>query len=332
MASRLVALTTSLMVAACGSLGVEPSPGRIGVPSTTQPTSSPTDSPVPTVEATATASSAADEAATLVIRAISCGHVCGPPSPGTTVVSDGRVIWRSSGPGGGVLIERTLTPAGLQLVREAVDATGLLGADGSYQASLRPGKDPPGHGLTSYDLRATQDDTVVRVDTGDPTEYEADNEMLGDIWDIPPEMYPLADLARNVLDVEAWLPSSAWADAARPYVADEYLLIVTPVPGDVPPNPDVDEIDWPFSTPIDAIGTAYTRPGTNATESRCLPVTREIAEALATAERDVGNERVLGDASSDFSYAWARGPGSMSVELRQLLPDQASTCLAGGAW
>ncbi|MET1232893.1 MAG: hypothetical protein ABWY52_08605 [Candidatus Limnocylindrales bacterium] len=268
----------------------------------------------------------------LVIRAISCNDVCGP-QPGTTVLSDGRVIWRSEGPTGGIMVERQLTPAGLELIRQAIDATGLLEASGSYSPTVRPGKDPPGHGITSHAFKVARDDGLVVVNSDDPGAFEADNQVLGDVWDIPQETYALADLATKLSDVEAWLPADAWADPQRPHQADAYLLIVTAErAGDLPPFADIDVVRWPFPATIDRIGLPYAQQGAVVENSRCLPITRELATIMAAAERVVGYERTIDEPYVDFSYAWARGPGSINVGLRMLLPDQPVTCLEGGAW
>jgi hypothetical protein len=295
-------------------------------------------SSLPTPELTAAPTAAAlpspgsGEPVGLVVRVISCNDVCGP-QPGTTVLSDGRVIWRSDGPAGASMVERQLTPAGLELVRQAIDATGLLEANGSYSPTVRPGKDPPGHGITSHAFKVARGDGIVVVNSDDPGAFEADNQVLGDVWDIPRETYALADLATKLSNVEAWLPADAWADLQRPHQAERYLLIVTTErSGDLPPFPDVDAVRWPVPSSIDKVGLPYTQQGLVVENSRCLPITRELAAALAAAERAVGYERSIAEPFVDFSYAWERGPGSIGVGLRLLLPDQPLTCLDGGAW
>ncbi len=327
------AIGICLLLAACTS-NVATSPASSSdAPTTTVDMSQlPTRDPTQAPTATVAPSAASGESAGLVIRVVSCNDVCGP-QPGTTILSDGRVIWKSQGPAGGAMLERQLTPAGLQLVREAIDATGLLESSGSYSPTVRPGKDPPGHGITSHVFKTARDEGLVVVNADDPGAFDADNEVLGGVWDIPAEMYPLGDLATKLSDVEAWLPADAWADQARPHVADAYLLIVTPErSGDLPPYPDIDAVRWPFPSLIDKIGLPYTQQGTVVENSRCLSITRELAAALAAAERAVGYERSIAEPYVDLSYAWARGPGSINVGLRMLLPDQPVTCLDGGAW
>jgi hypothetical protein len=94
---------------------------------------------------------------------------------------------------------------------------------------------------------------------------------------------------------------------------------------------DVD-VAWPFPASIGAVGLPFTEQDARDPNRRCLPITPEIATALAAAERAVGVERSLAEPFSDVSYAWTRGPGSINVALRQLLPDQPVTCENGGAW
>jgi hypothetical protein len=324
-----------LLLAACARTGATPSAAPSGTQTPTGQTPSqlpvgqlPTGEPPPTDLATP----GADGPSALVIRVVSCNDVCGP-NPGTTILSDGRVIWVSEGPAGGILVERTLSSSGLQRVRDAMDATGLLEADGSYGPTLRPGADPPGHGTISHVFRVPRGDGFVRVYTDDPVTFDGDNELLGDLWNIPQETRVLSDLATKVGDIEAWLPADAWVDAQRPHEAEAYLLIVTAErSGDLPPYPDVDQVRWPFPGPIDAVGLAYMEQGAIVANSRCLPISRAVAAALAAAERVVGHERPMTGPYSDVSYAWARGPGSVNVALRQLLPDQPLTCRDGGAW
>jgi hypothetical protein len=324
-----------LLLAACAGTGATPSAAPTGTSTPTGPTSSqipvgqlPTGEPPPTDRAM----SETDGPSALVIRVVSCNDVCGP-NPGTTILSDGRVIWMSEGPAGGILVERTLSSSGLQRVRDAMDATGLLEVDGSYGPTLRPGADPPGHGAISHVFKVPRGDGFVRVRADDPGTFDGDNELLGAVWNIPQEARVLSALATNVGDMEAWLPADAWADTRRVHEASAYLLIVTSErPGDPPPFPDVDAVRWPFPGPIDAVGLPYTEQGVLVANSRCLPIDRAGAVALAAAERAVGHERAVTAPYNDLSYAWERGPGSVNVALRQLLPDQLVTCRDGGDW
>ena len=315
-------LAAGLILAACVSAGSTPTAG---------PTSSSTPNPEPT--ATALPTPGAGEVARLVIRVTSCDDVC-VANPGTTILADGRVIWMSERPTGMVLSERTLTPSGLQIVRDAIDATGLFEADGSYGPTIKPGKDPPGHGVKGYGFRAARGDDFVTVGATDPQIFENDNRVWHDVWDIPAQSYVLADLATKLLDPVAWLPADAWADPSRPYLAEAYLLIVTAerFAGDRPPYPDVDVVRWPFPSSIDRIGAPYTAQGRIVENSRCLPITRAVATELAAAERAVGYERSIADPYTELPYSWERGPGSVNVTVRPLLPDQPLTCLGGGAW
>lgn len=324
-------LLIALVAAACTTAGSSPTPARTSTPTTTAPLTAVPPTPEPT--RTPLATPGPGEVAGLVVRFTWCDDVC-VANPGTTILADGRVIWMSEGPAGMVLSERTLTPSGLQIVRDAIDATGLFEADGSYWPTVKPGKVPPAHGAIGYGFRATHGDALVIVGATDPAIFEGDNRIWGDVWDIPAELYVLADLARKLSDPVAWLPDDAWANVRRPHVAEAYLLIVTGerFAGDRPPYPDVDAVRWPFPFSIDAIGAPYTAQGRIVGNSRCLPITRELAAELAAAERAVGYERSIADPYTELSYAWARGPGSVNVTVRLLLPDQPATCVDGGTW
>jgi len=326
-------LAGCLVLAGCASTGPAPTGDRAD-PGTPAPTP-PSPNTLPTIEpsgAAPTATLGASEPVNLVIRSITCNDTCGP-QPGTTILSDGRAIWQVERPDGWVLSERTLTPSGLQMIRDAMDDTGLLEADGSYSPTVRLGMDPPGHGTISHDLRAASDDRIVKVSAVDPVTFEGDNKVFGDVWDIPAETYVLSDLANKLSDPEAWLPADAWVDARRPYEADGYLIVVTAErSGELPPYVDADAVHWPLPSSIDTIGQPFTEQGRLVANSRCLPISRELAVALAAAEREVGHERSLVAPYTDFFYAWKRGPGSLDVALRALMPDQPVTCTDGGAW
>lgn len=334
-AGRSMTIVACLLLAACAPTGATHSAEPTATSTSTglAPSQLPAGQ-LPAGEPTATPLTApgTNGASALVIRVVSCSDVCGP-NPGTTILSDGRAIWVSEGPAGGILVERTLSSSGLKRVRDAMDATGLLEADGSYGPTLKPGADPPGHGTISHVFRVPRGDGFLRVFTDDPVTFDGDNELLGDVWDIPQETRLLSDLASKVGDIGAWLPADSWVDAQRPYEAEAYLLLVTVERSeDLPPYPDVDAVRWPYPGPIDAVGLPYAEQGAIVANSRCLPISRAGAAALAAAERAVGHERPLTAPHSDISYTWTRGPGSINVALRQLLPDQPLTCRDGGAW
>jgi hypothetical protein len=330
LAMRL-SLAACLVLAGCASTGPSSTPGSTDVAT---PAAVPAGTQLPSIEPTTTASAVlgTDAPATLVIRSMTCNDVCGP-NAGTTIVSDGRVIWRPEGSPDGALAERTLTGSGLQAVREAIDATRLLDADGAFGVRQRPGTEPPGHGTTSHVLRTTRGDHRVTVSTDDPGTFEADNNRFGTMWDIPPQAYVLSDLANKLSDPEAWLPAQAWADARRPYEAEAYLLVVTAERSqELPPFVDVDRVHWPLPSSVDTVGQPFAEEGTVVEHSRCLPITHALAMALTAAELDAGYARSLAVPYTDLPYAWARGRGSISVALRQLMPDQPVSCIGGGAW
>jgi len=323
-------LLVALVALACSTAGPGSSPTS---PPTMAPGSTPTgasSTPLPTPQP--------GELAGLVVRLTWCDDVC-VESPGTSVYADGRVVWAAmgvtTGPNqGSGLVERTLTPAGLQMVRDALDATGLFGADGVYGATVHPGKEPPAHGAKGYRFRAPLGVEDVVVMSTDPDIFEFDNRAFPGTWDIAPEAYTLAALAGKLEDPEAWLSGDAWADDVhRNHAADRFLLVVTADrwQGDLGDGPDVDDVRWPFPSSIDTVGNAYAIEG-QAAAGRCMPITRGLAASIANAERAIGVERDLNAPFSSNSYAWHRGPGDVSVTIRVLLPDQPMSCAGGGQW
>ncbi len=179
----ILIIVTCLALAGCAPTGSAPTGDQADLGTPTAPAAEHADDDR-AVRGDAEATLGTTEPVRLVIRSITCNDVCGP-QPGTTVLSDGRVIWQVEGPDGWVMSERTLTPTGLQIVRDAMASTGLLETDGSYSPTVRLGMEPPGHGTISHDLRAASDDRIVKVSAVDPGTFETDNKLFGDVWDIP---------------------------------------------------------------------------------------------------------------------------------------------------
>jgi hypothetical protein len=123
-----------------------------------------------------------------------------------TVLEDGRIITTSYPPGAedpqqGTSVERRLTAAGTQLLRDDLDATGLTFLTSSDWLPV----DQPWDGLPSS------------LEVGLP-----DGETSVVSWLLMcsnPETEALDALADRLLTLDEWLPSDAWADAnGKPYV------------------------------------------------------------------------------------------------------------------
>ena len=202
-------LISVALAAACTPARPSPSPS-VAPPGATPrlPT------PVPTVPVTPAPTGTPEPLPTgLVVRLTSCSHTCGP-TPGTTVLDDGRIIWEDLE---NRATESRLTPEALQQVIDAL-AVPELDADGDYQAELRPGAEPVGRGATLFRLEVLRGDRRVVVTFGDPESY-ADEP---DLWVIPPEMAILAGIANELRDPVAWLGQASFAEDPHAYEPDRY--------------------------------------------------------------------------------------------------------------
>jgi hypothetical protein len=123
-----------------------------------------------------------------------------------TVLEDGRIITTSypygaEDPSQGTTVERRLTAAGTQLLRDELDATGLSFLTSSDWLPV----DQPWDGLPSS------------LEVGLPGGETSVVSWL--LVCSNPEAEALDALAARLLTLDEWLPPNAWADAnAKPYV------------------------------------------------------------------------------------------------------------------
>jgi hypothetical protein len=328
-ARTILALAPLLLpAAACDPRTASPSPAPVATAnvsagaSVAPPTRLPT--PVPTAVPGSGGPSPAPTAVAeghLLIRFVSCGDAC-TASAGTTILDDGLAIWESADDSGRVL-QASLTGAGLARVRAAIAGRPELGADGDFRARLRPGGVAIPHGLGSLRFELGQGDSKVVVTTWDAGSL-ADQR---DQWLVPAEMDALTAFARRLADPVAWLGAEAFAGPPRVY-ASTHSLVVIDLFADVGESgsfpADVDDVDWPFGSPIEAAGEPVA--GDNGIATRCLVVDADAATALRRAEHAAGAHRPLGAWFSTTEYDWRRSDGFVQVSVRQLLPHETGTC------
>lgn len=318
----LVALASCMPQAA--SPGVSPSTSPSEPQAT--PTATPRlPTPVPTVPPSSVVPGTTDppaSSAAFVIRLTTCSDTCGPVV-GTTIMGDGQIVWQDLG--AQILgLEARLTPASLLTVRDRIDEVEALKSEGNYHAQPLPGKEPLGRGTTSYRFEVQRGTEVVVVTSGEPADFASEPDM----WIIPPEMGALAALAAQLSDPPKWLGANAFAEPAHRYVPARYLVVVDLLPGigaEGEDLVDVDEIDWPFGNPIEAIGAAVG-PGEDGPPPRCRIVDAQVAAATASAESAKGVFRDLRQWSFSVQYAWRRADGLVDVTLQQLLPHETGPC------
>jgi hypothetical protein len=236
------------------------------------------------------------------------------------VLDDGRIIWedvenRAS--------ESRLTPEALQSVVDLL-AVPELDADGDYQAELRPGAEPIGHGATLFRLEVLRAGQSVAVTFGDPASY-ADEP---DLWIIPPEMDVLAAIASRLQDPVAELGQAAFGEGPHEFEPDRFLVLIDLFPevgDDLGFDADVDAVDWPFGSPIEGIGEPVEAAG--GFGSRCLIVTADVAEAMVAAEEAAGAHRQRRRWLSTVEYRWKRADGFVQVSLVPVLPHEQGSCV-----
>lgn len=301
-------------VAACTPVASTPTPPPlVASPSPRLPT------PVPTAPSTpAPTATEAPAPIGLVVRLTTCSHTCGP-TPGTTVLDDGRIIWEDIE---NRATESRLTPEALQQVIAAL-AVPELETDGDYQAKLRPGAEPIGQGATLYRLEVLRGDRGVVVTFGDPASYAGEP----DLWIIPPEMTALGQLARNLQEPVEWLGPESFTEGPQLFAPDRYLVLIDLYPqvgDDLGLPADVDDVEWPFGAPIEGAGEPVDAAGGVGT--RCLLIDAGDADAMVAAEQAAGANRQRRLWLSTVEYGWKRADGFVQVSLLPVLPYEHGTC------
>jgi hypothetical protein len=283
-------------------------------PAIASPTvAAPTDAPAFPIEAPASASPDAG----LVLHLTTSSDV-GAYGPGTTILDDRRIIW---GDNHSRPIESRLGPEAFAEVLAAIDAIHALDRDGSFFPQVRPGKQPPGHGLNFHVFDLVRDGEAILVSAADPASFRGEEQ----IWVIPPEMHELTVLAHRLVDPLAWLGSDAFTEPIRPYQATTFLVEIHLYPtaggGSIP---DVDDVRWPFGEPIERVGVPFEAGGDP--QSRCLLIDAATASLTVVAEQIAGVQREIRDWSSSIDYEWPRVGGFVTVTLTHLLPYESGTC------
>jgi len=128
-----------------------------------------------------------------------------------------------------------LTPAGVQRLHEALDASGLL--RGTYSESVPDGAQPP----HTYSI------------------VTADLYLNGSDRGVDPKATRIARLARKLLDPVSWLPVSAWASDPRTiqqYRPASVHVQIYSQGGYPDPLPPLAGLRWPLSGSLETFGEA----------------------------------------------------------------------------
>jgi hypothetical protein len=308
--ARLALVAAAVAVAAFVGL-------RLGTTDDVGPSPSPAPSATPTPGPTAALPSTEPSAVAFLVRLWDGGesgwvHL-------VTVLDDGRLI--TSDPFDRAPMERRLTEAGIQLIRDEMDATGLTDTSAMYMPVANPGVDPPGFGGAGPRLEIAQPggDTVA-------INWYLFGDTEEDWYQPQPEAEVLQALLARLSTLEEWLPAEAWADAnAVPYLPESYRMTISFSPwggslADLPP--DMGTVSWPLGDAIGAFGEVTNPP---PDEVRCGVVDAEDGGAVIAALE------AAGAATSDLDYqSFGLGDRSqrrvITITLVPILPFDESSC------
>jgi hypothetical protein len=240
-----------------------------------------------------------------------------------TVLEDGRIITTSGQGAANPFVERRLTAAGVQLLRDELDATRLTDTSANYPPVPKPGIEPPGrgHGGHALEVGLSGGGTAVISWVG-----VADDEDL--YYEPSPEREALDALAARLSTLDEWLPANAWADAnARPYAPARYRIYIYSLEwgGSLDDLPvEVATVSWPLDEAIDAFGDVMLDPAGQPVEGRCGVVSAEEATAVMEALEAAGARlegqtwwitSSLGDRANDRE---------VRIILEWIMPDETS--------
>jgi hypothetical protein len=205
-----------------------------------------------------------------------------------TVLEDGRIITTSHQGTSHPTVERRLTAAGVQLLLDELDATGLtLLTSADYSPVAKPGADG-GYGGAGPAL-------VVGLPAGGTavTSWVFMPDPLHLTWEPQPEAEALDALYARLTTLDKWLRASAWADAnPRPYLPAQYRVNVTGNPwgGSLDELIDVSDVNWPVSASVtdllDQIVAASKQ--SDSTSDGCSVLTAADAALVQAALVEVG--------------------------------------------
>jgi hypothetical protein len=288
------------------------SPSPIQSP-TAEPSPSSTPSPSPSLEPSAEPSATA-----LVFRLLGGGE--GGRIHLVTVLDDGLVI--TSDPTGATPPEkRRLTAAGVLLVRDELDGTGLTDTSGDYQPVPNPGVEPPPYGGAGPSLEVGQPGGETVVIT-----WFLFGDTEQDYFQPQPEAEALEALAARLSTLDEWLPASAWADAnATLYEPASYRMVINAQawggsPDDLPVERDT--VSWPLDVEMANFGEVVN-PAPD--EIRCGFVDAAEGASVIDALEAAGATPTEGTYLS-FQLGDRATGRVVTINLEPILPFAETTC------
>ena len=296
-------------------------PSRTQAPSTTAGvTSSPSTAPLAARRAPTPLR--AVQPSDLVVRVDSLGELC-CPAPVVVATVDGRFVTRAAD---GTLVERRLTAAGVQRLRDEVVGTGLFVSDREVRLELTPAASPVPHGISARTFRVWNGARTVTVSS--PVLQQSEEVF----YKPSPARTQLDALAARLSAPDSWLPVTAWAvEAPRAYVADGFRVVSSAEPVGGSP-PDVDAIDWPFTRsiadfgePLAATSQVFVPIGPGTRPLRCAALDANDARAARDAlERAGAKVNDLPDGAFNTGLTWRAAGSGIVLFAQALMPDQFS--------
>jgi hypothetical protein len=283
--------------------------------------SSPSPSASLTPDASPSSPSPSDDAAASLVLRLMDGGIAGQVHL-VTILDDGRVI-TSDPTGANPPMERRLTAAGIQLIRDELDATGLTDTSADYYPVPNPGVEPPPYGGAAPSLEVGQPGGgTVRIN------WLLFGDTEQDYFQPQPEAEALGALAARLQVLDEWLPASAWADAnAKPYEPTTYRILIHRQqwggnPDDLPVESAT--VAWPLDGGIDGFGDVMTPP---PDELRCGVINAEegtaVIEALEAAGVTPSDQTAL-----SFELGDRDARQLIAITLEPIIPFGNASCSA----
>lgn len=256
----------------------------------------------------------------LIFRISTQGGFVGPgvlftSFPGFSLLGDGRVIVPGAqieiypGPALPAVNTRRVNEAGIQAILQEILKSGVFSTNAEYRGAQNVVADAPD---TIFSLQAEGRQVTILV-YGLGTLPEG-NTQAGISAEELATHAALLHLSERLMNLDAWLPASGWADPDwTPFQPDALRLLVRNADADQPDGSGISNQLVPWPTAYDP--ATFGAPTGTVSEARCGVVTGPDAgtwyRALASANQ-----------LTRFTQAGHR----YEVSVRFMLPDEAPTC------
>jgi hypothetical protein len=319
---RVATFATAVMVVAIFGLRLINQTDEVGPSPVPSPSAQPSESVAPTTAPTATprvGEPTSKPGAAVVVAELSGGGEVGPFHL-VTLLDDGRVI-TSDRSGATAPMERRLTTAGIQLVRDEMAATGLTDTTADFSPVPNPGVEPPGFigSLGRLEIGQPFGNPVVIT-------WNLYGDTEADYFQPQPEAEALQALSDRLSTLEEWLPAEAWANANPvPYVPDAYRLTISSFAwggslADL--SPEVTTLEWPAGVDRGDLDNvlASTRERT-----RCRLITGAEGTAVIAA-LEAADATPQDGTNLSFELGERAAPRTIRITLAPILLANDSVC------